>query len=35
MQARLAERYGVSPSTVNRAPWGITGRRPGQSGQPE
>jgi hypothetical protein len=33
-QARLAGRYGVSPSTVNRALRGITGRRPGQSGQP-
>ncbi len=28
-QARLAGRYGVSPSTVNRALRGITGRRPG------
>ena len=34
-QARLAGRYGVSPSTVNRALRGITGRpgrRPGQPG---
>jgi len=37
-QVRLAGCYGVSPSTVNRALRGITGRpdrRPGQSGQPE